>query len=56
MIFREQCPDIPVHISTQSTNTTYGTFRFWYDLGVKRVVTARELSLSEIRGVGTVSP
>ncbi len=47
-LFRELCPDIPVHISTQSNNTNYGTFRFWYDLGVKRVVTARELSLAEI--------
>ena len=50
-IFREICPDIPVHISTQSNNTNYGTFRFWYGLGVRRVVTARELSLAEIRGI-----
>ena len=50
-IFREECPEIPVHISTQSNNTNYGTFRFWYDLGVKRVVTARELSLKEIREI-----
>ena len=56
VIFREQCPDIPVHISTQSNNTNYGTFRFWYDLGVKRVVTARELSLSEIRKIREMIP
>ena len=50
-LFREICPEIPVHISTQSNNTNYGTFRFWYNLGVRRVVTARELSLAEIRKI-----
>ena len=51
VIFREVCPEIPVHISTQSNNTNYGTFLFWYGLGVRRVVTARELSLQEIRAI-----
>ena len=45
---REICPEIPVHISTQANNTNYLTYRFWYGLGVKRVVCARELSLAEI--------
>ncbi len=47
-IAKEICPEIEVHISTQANNTNYGTFRFWYGLGVKRVVCARELSLVEI--------
>ena len=45
---REHCPEIPVHISTQANNTNYGTYRFWYAQGVRRVVAARELSLAEI--------
>lgn len=45
----EICPEIPRHISTQANNTNYETCRFWYDLGAKRIVTARELSLREIR-------
>ena len=49
MISRETCPDIPVHISTQANNTNHMTFEFWYKLGVKRVVCARELTLEEIK-------
>ena len=48
---REICPEIDIHISTQSNNTNYETFLFWYRLGAKRIVTARELSLEEIREI-----
>ncbi len=45
---REICPEIDIHISTQANNTNYGAFLFWWKLGAKRVVCARELSLEEI--------
>ncbi len=48
---KEICPEIERHISTQANNTNYETYRFWYQLGAKRVVTARELSLAEIRQI-----
>lgn len=48
MLAKEICPDIDIHVSTQANNTNYMTFRFWYDQGAKRVVSARELSLAEI--------
>ena len=48
-IAKEVCPEIERHISTQANNTNYGTYQFWYQMGAKRVVTARELSLEEIR-------
>lgn len=47
----EVCPEIDRHISTQANNTNYETYRFWHALGAKRVVTARELSLQEIREI-----
>ncbi len=47
-IAREVCPEIDIHISTQSNNVNYMTFCFWKDQGAVRVVTARELSLEEI--------
>lgn len=50
-IAREVLPDTDIHISTQANNTNYGTFNFWYGLGAKRVVTARELSLEEIKQI-----
>ena len=47
----EICPEIERHISTQANNTNYGTFNFWHKLGATRVVTARDLSLEEIREI-----
>ena len=51
MLAKEICPEIERHVSTQANNTNYGTFNFWWNLGAKRVVTARELSLKEIREI-----
>ena len=51
MYAKEICPEIERHISTQANNTNYETYRFWYNLGAKRVVSARELSLEEIREI-----
>lgn len=48
-IAKEICPEIDVHISTQANNTNYRTYRFWHDLGATRVVSARELSMDELR-------
>lgn len=44
-------PDMELHISTQANNTNYGTYLFWHELGAKRVVSARELSLKEIKEI-----
>ena len=51
MTAREVCPDIDIHISTQANNTNYLTYDFWYRQGAKRVVSARELSLKEIKEI-----
>ncbi len=51
MIAKEVCPEIEIHISTQANNTNYQTYRFWWQQGAKRVVSARELSLTEIRQI-----
>ncbi len=40
-----------IHISTQANNTNYQTYLFWWRMGAKRVVSARELSLTEIRTI-----
>ena len=50
-IARKILPDMELHVSTQANNTNYGTFLFWYNQGAKRVVTARELSLQEIKEI-----
>ena len=50
-IAKEVCPEIERHISTQANNTNYGTYLFWQKQGAKRVVSARELSLKEIKEI-----
>lgn len=56
VLARRLCPGIALHVSTQANNTNYGTFLFWRELGASRVVTARELSLAEIREIRAKIP
>ncbi len=48
-VFREAAPEAELHLSTQANTTNYMAAKFWYDQGVKRIVTARELSFDELR-------
>ena len=50
-IAKEIIPEIDIHISTQANSTNYKTYQFWYQLGAKRVVAARELSLEELKEI-----
>jgi len=50
-IIRKVRPDLPIHISTQTSTTNWETVAFWHELGAKRIVLARELSLREIREI-----
>ena len=50
-IAKRVLPEMEIHISTQANNTNWGTFLFWHQMGAQRVVTARELSLKEIREI-----
>lgn len=56
MLAWEICPEIDIHISTQANNTNYMTYQFWYNQGAKRVVSARELSLKEIKEIREQMP
>ena len=51
MIDKEVWPEVEIHISTQANNTNYQTYRFWWQQGAKRVVSARELSLEELKEI-----
>ena len=51
LLAKEYCPGMELHISTQANNTNYQTYLFWWQQGAKRVVSARELSLAEIREI-----
>jgi U32 family peptidase len=48
-IVRNEIPDAEIHLSTQANTTSYMSALFWVNQGVKRIVTAREMSLKEIK-------
>lgn len=50
-IIREVAPELPIHVSTQANNTNWSSVLFWQELGVRRVVLARELSLADIHQI-----
>ncbi|MCT4661973.1 MAG: U32 family peptidase [Tissierellales bacterium] len=49
-------PDMEIHLSTQANCTNYNTANFWHKNGVQRVVTAREMSLREIKELSENTP
>ncbi|MBO6159287.1 MAG: U32 family peptidase [Firmicutes bacterium] len=55
-ICRRVVPDMELHLSTQASATNAETFAFWHEMGVKRIVCARELSLEEIAHIRANTP
>lgn len=55
-IIRDILPDMELHISTQANTTNYRSANFWYNLGAKRVVVARELSFEEVKSIRDHAP
>ena len=55
-IVKTLAPEIPIHISTQANNVNYRSATAWYNMGAKRVVLARELSLDEIAEIRAKVP
>lgn len=55
-VIRRTAPNLSIHLSTQASVTNYETIMFWYNLGIKRIVLARELSLQEIEEITNKIP
>ena len=53
---QREAPNCELHISTQANSTNYETWLFWWNLGAKRVVSARELSLAELKKIRSHIP
>jgi putative protease len=45
---REECPDLEIHVSTQANCMNWRAAKVYHDMGVKRIVLARELSLEKV--------
>ncbi len=48
-LLKEKLNNPEIHLSTQANMTNYATANFWYQMGIRRIVLARELSLDEIK-------
>ena len=55
-IIRKYAPELDIHLSTQANLTNKYAARFYCDMGIKRLVTARELSLDEIKEIRDFIP
>ncbi|OGI05137.1 MAG: hypothetical protein A2104_07410 [Candidatus Melainabacteria bacterium GWF2_32_7] len=55
-ILKKKLPDIPLHVSTQANTLNYEAVKFWQDLGITRVILARELALREIEEIANKVP
>lgn len=55
-VIRDVAPKLEIHISTQANNVNYRSANFWHNLGAKRIVLARELSLEEIKEIREKTP
>ncbi len=47
-VFHQVLPDAVLHLSTQANTTNYMSAKFWYDMGIRRIVAAREMSFEEL--------
>ncbi len=48
---KKYAPEVPIHISTQAATVNSEACKMWCELGAKRIVLARELSLSDISAI-----
>lgn len=55
-VAKQAAPEVEVHISTQAGIVNYAAANAFYQMGAKRIVTARELSLDEIKMIRDHTP
>ena len=55
-MIKQYTPDLEIHISTQAGIVNYVTARTFYNMGAKRVVLARELSIDDIAEIRAKTP
>lgn len=50
-LIKKHLPQVEIHLSTQANATNWQAAKFWFELGVKRIVLAREVTLEEIKEI-----
>jgi putative protease len=56
LMVREAWPEMPIHLSVQANTVNSAAVRFWQQVGIRRVILSRELSLEEIEEIRQACP
>ncbi len=56
MLAKRILPSVEIHISTQANSVSSASCMAWHELGAKRIVLARELTLEEIKAIRSSLP
>ena len=56
LLVRERWPELPIHLSVQANTMNYAAVRFWQQLGIRRIILSRELSLDEVAEIRQQCP
>lgn len=55
-LVRKNFPDAEIHLSVQANNTNWAQVEFWKEIGIKRIILSRELSLREVKEIHEKCP
>jgi len=56
MLARENWPDTEIHLSVQANTMNYASVKFWQQIGIKRIILSRELSLDQVEEIKQQCP
>jgi putative protease len=56
MMVRERWPELPIHLSVQANTMNYASVKFWQQLGIRRIILSRELSLEQVEEIRQACP
>ncbi len=55
-IVRKEFPDAEIHLSVQANNTNWAQAQFWKEMGIKRIILSREISIREMKEIHETVP
>jgi len=56
MLVRERWPDVVIHLSVQANTMNYASVKFWQQVGIRRIILSRELSLDQVAEIRQECP
>lgn len=50
-LVKKEFPKVEIHLSVQANNTNWAQAEFWQEIGIKRIILSREISIKEIKEI-----